>query len=130
MDDNEKLIEAAKLIKEHCDSTKTGNPCIFSVYETCEGPYKCRIGFEKYFPTDWVIPKISRWTDADIALAKALMEFGVRSIYREKYASSVRYEQQGTFDCNWFLPKNAFASLKQGEMARLKDIVAEGENYG
>lgn len=131
MDDNEKLIEAAKLIKEHCRKTKGTRNCVFSEYGQCEGPYKCKLGAKKYLPNDWEIPKPSRWTDADIALAKALIEFGVEKVKNFKDECAIIYESKdGTYPVKNALPKGAFSALNAYETVMLKDIVAEGENNG
>lgn len=130
-DEDKKLIEAAMLIQEHCDKTGEKEPCIFSEYGMCEGPYKCKIGFGEYFPSSWNIPKPSRWTDADVALAKALMAFCATKITRLLYENSVVYDSKsGVFLCNNCVPYDAFEALNPDETVYLKDIVAEGENNG
>lgn len=124
-DEDKKLIEAAMLIQEHCDKTGGKKPCIFSEYGMCEGPYKCKIGFGEYFPSSWNIPKPSRWTDADVALAKALMALGVKEV--KEFHGAVLFVYEGLFAK---APDGAFSALNPNETVYLKDIVAEGENNG
>lgn len=34
------------------------------------------------WPSDWSIPIVTRWTPEDVALAKALKAFGVKTVYK------------------------------------------------
>lgn len=131
-DEDKKLIEAAMLIKEHCKHTEVDGMCPFSKTGVCNGAARCGIsaGRSVIPGVDWVIPKISRWTDADIALAKALIAFGSTRIHKNEIDNEAIYEKNGIFPCDSYVPEGAFRSLNKGETVMLKDIVAEGENYG
>lgn len=129
-ENDKKLIEAAKFLQEHCKESCPGKPCLFSsiVKNRCAGTDYCMM---EDAPRNWNIPEPSRWTDADIALAKALMAFGATKITRLLYEDSVVYDgKSGVFSCNNCVPYDAFEELNQDETVYLEDIVAEGENYG
>lgn len=126
-----KLIEAANMIKEHCLNREGGSPCCFAAGGKCNGIItNCGIGEGELFPSDWDIPNTSRWSNADVALAKALMAFGSTRIYKNEIDNVAIYEKNGIFPCDSYVPEGAFISLNHGETVMLKDIVAEGENDG
>lgn len=132
-EEDKRLIEAANTIKEHCENSKLKDHCPFAKRnKECDGDINCFL-VSQYsgIPKDWKIPKVSRWTDADVALAKALIAFGVTKITRLLYEDSVVYDgKSGVFSCNNCVPYDAFEELNQDETVYLEDIVAEGENYG
>ena len=75
--DNRELIQAAELLKQNCK--EHFNPdgkceCVFG-----KGDCNC---CDIYAPTDWEIPKLRRFTDEQIALAKALKELGATTVTR------------------------------------------------
>lgn len=130
-EEDKKLIEAAKMIQAHCEKCEAGEPCCFAIGGKCDGVItNCRIGEGELFPSDWDIPEHSRWADADIDLAKALMAFGVDKIHKQSDSHAI------TFNCDKInyeyhcLPENSFLDMKPDEYVYLKDIVAEGENDG
>lgn len=128
-DNDKKMIEAAKFLQEHCKESCLGKPCLFSsiVKNRCAGTDYCML---EDAPRNWNIPEPSRWTDADVALAKALMAFGVEKIHKQYDTHAI------TFNCDKInyeyhcLPEASFLDMKPDEYVYLKDIVAEGENYG
>lgn len=132
-DEDKKLIEAANTIKEHCENSKLKDHCPFAKRnKECDGDINCLL-VSQYsgIPKDWNIPRPSRWTDADVALAKALMEFGVTQIYKWPTDKTVSFNDINEYDSYGnTLPENTFKNLKEDETVYLKDIVAEGENYG
>lgn len=126
MEDAEKLLQAARMIQEHCKNTESGGVCPFSHTGFCEGVEYCGIaGVGETIPReDWEIPKRCRWTSADIALAKALDMIGADSVH--KYSDGevgAGVPDHAAIRC---IP-NAFISLKAGETIQLSDIIAEGE---
>lgn len=131
--DNKKLLEAANLIKENCKNLKLGSSCPFGkVMDICDGDINCTLANSNLtIPKDWNIPRVSRWPEKDIALAKALIEFGATKIYRVPLQDFVVYDSKnGYFSCNNRTPEDAFNSLNSDEIVYLKDVVAEGENGG
>lgn len=92
MADNKKLMEAAYMIKEHCNHTEKGGPCQFAHGGVCNGVEHCRLSEEGgIIPgTDWDLQKPRRWTDADINLAKALRSFGVTKIKKTNILTELR----------------------------------------
>lgn len=124
-DEDKKLVDAANMIKDYCKKVEVGEKCPFSVKETCD-ILNCRFRENKNIvPGDWNVPKISRWTDADIALAKALMAFGVKEVKESCGAVLFVYESLCVK-----APDGAFSALNPDETVYLKDIVAEGEKDG
>lgn len=121
MTDNEKLIEAAKMLQENCQSK---NP------KCCEGCSfdkggSCRL--QGGIPYTWDIPKPRRFTVADIALAKALKLFGHVRVERcngNTYCTSTNEE----YSDDVHLPEDAYESIKDGETVPIDDIIREGEN--
>lgn len=114
MDEN-KMIEAAELLKEHCLSIESIHCIDCVLYAKNRG--ECLVY--------WNIPRPRRWTDADIALAKALKAFGVYKVGRVSNGGIRAYTVSPTGGCG--VPKGAFAALKQGEEASLNEILEEGE---
>lgn len=126
MDDNEKLLEAARAIKAFCYKTRTGTRCLFSVDGICSIE-KCGIASDDLAPDAWKIPNSNRWTEADVALAKALQMFG---FYKVKRTNGCYPFVEGKNGEKKIVPKNAFASINRDESVQLADIVFEGENNG
>lgn len=125
MDDNEKLLEAARMIKTHCKNAEYGDPCCFSVNGLCICKNDCSIGNMHIIPSNWNIA--SRWSEADTALAKVLMAFGVEKIKHFNDERVVIYaSESGTYLVKNVLPKGAFAALNPDETIMLKDVVKEG----
>lgn len=82
MADNEKLLEAARMIQEHCEHTEMGTPCPLAFNGVCDGTGNCGVcerHANGFIPSDWKIPKPCRWTEADALLAKALILAGYTS---------------------------------------------------
>lgn len=76
-------------------------------------------------PASWHIPKLRRWTDADIALAKALFNFGAEHIYKKESGTVVASNKHGDRICG--LRCGAFAELGSEETVYLREIIEEGE---
>lgn len=112
--DNEKLIEAARLLKEHCSNTRC-NKCVFD-----KGGCTLSVTLT---PSGWEIPTPRRWTDADIALAKALKAFGAQRIGGR---ASVKFAYCIDGAC-YPVPSGAFANLSANEEISIDDIIAERE---
>lgn len=116
--DEKKLIEAAMLLKDFCADEMHGKcfteKCLFLNGE------RCRLSDH---PTNWSIPKLRRWTDADIALAKALKAFGAHDVERVSNGG-IRVIQ---YFHNCGAPTGSFRDLKMGEMVSLGEIIAEGD---
>ena len=119
MEDNEKLMKAAAMLKKYCEQMESCKNCIFS-FKSNNDVALCRISKATCMPIGWKIPDMRRWTPADKALAKSLMEFGVKIITRR--CGKVLFVDG--FNCAE-APSRAFASLKEYETVNLEDIVGE-----
>jgi len=112
------LIEAAKMLKEYCDKCECDD-CLFYT--------NCNCVLDSGSPNCWKLPKPSRWTDADIALAKALKAFGVNGVY----LTTMSYPQRRwrVKDIQYgILPDGAFMALEEQEFVSLDDIIKGSEN--
>lgn len=118
--DEKKLIEAAKLLQDFCLYEMHGKcfteKCLFANSERC---------LLRNNPPNWSIPKPRRWTDADIALAKALFNFGAEHIYKKEYGMVAVFNEHG--DRIGGLHCGAFAELENADCIYLREIIAEGE---
>ena len=116
-EEEKKLIEAAKVLKDFCKDRDCLLDCLF--YNNKTG--RCNVCYE---PGNWLIPTITRWTPEDVALAKALKEFGVVSVQKNK--SGVKWyssnEQEGSY---LLFPKSAFDALTLYERVYIDTIISE-----
>jgi len=116
-EEKKKVIEAAKLLKEHCLEHENCYGCVF--YDegnvlTCP--------FYKNNAADFEIPDISRWTPEDVVLAKALKALGVKHIFRSKF-DDVFWE---IADDDWGkLPKGNFKCLGMGKRISIDTSISE-----
>ena len=76
-EEKKKVVEAAKVLKEFCEEETICEECIF----WDKRDLFCGI-FSR--PADFALPKITRWTPEDVALAKALKAFGAIFLEKEK----------------------------------------------
>lgn len=113
---NEKeALRAAEYLRKWCKGHACGE-CIFY-------GGNCAVGYTT--PANWVLPKPRRWSDADMALASALIKNGyemISSVNNEIFSITGRevdeiYLRNGTF----------FKPFKPGEIVMLEDIVKEGK---
>lgn len=119
------MLEAARLIQEHCANSSVGSPCPFARKGLCDGFARCRIVAD-YIPSQWKLPKTRRWTDADVQIAKALAAFGVTRVRRiNSTRRSAAEADDGTV--YGIVPEAAFADLKPHEIVRLEDVIKEAE---
>ncbi len=116
MDQNQKLIEASKMLKAYCLAQEGScRDCIF---------YTDRCGLSTVdMPEDWKIPKLRRWSDEDIALAKALKAFGVLAITRNHLGLPIWCTQK----TGGGLPDDSFQKLKHLENVKIDEILEEAE---
>jgi len=123
--DNEKLYEAALLLKADCEKNYSDGKCRcpFSTHADETGCYGCMHG---YPPKNYAIKKSSRWNKEDIALAKALKAFGATHIRCDESGFSrwcIKTEFGGV-RFSGYLPGNAFCNLFVDEIA-IDDIIKE-----
>ena len=117
-EENKKLIDAANILKEHCNKNYRETEkcdCPFAI-----GDYICDIG--DICPKDWEVPKLCRWTPSDVALAKALKDAGVKVIYRSRctlYWDNIN-------SCG-VLPYDTFKPIEDGESFSIDEIIKEAE---
>lgn len=122
MADNEKLLEAARMIKRNCKETGRDKPCCFALDGVCKGIENCTIGDYDLFPCDWNVK--NRWTAADISMAVALKSVGFVSVFKAAYSCAILANCKNGGD--WQVPAGMFANLNKGETVQLSDIIAEG----
>lgn len=122
MENNEKLLEAARMIKRHCKETGINNPCCFALDGICKGIENCTIGDYDLFPCDWDVKDC--WTPADKALAAGLKANGYNSVTRMHGSETVLV--MGRSQAALELGKGVFANLQLGEVVNLDDIIGEG----
>lgn len=123
MADRNELIAAAELLKEYCGGIEDCYKCIFDGTSVCPGLTA------EFCPGDWVLPKPRRFTDEDIALAKALKAFGVEYIYKIPGGRDERacLSKETIHDTSACLPRGAFKGIKSAQTVSLDEIIAEGE---
>lgn len=121
MENNEKLLEAARTIQEHCESADAGSACPFAIDGVCNGIFGCTM---RKMPIDWKIPNRTRWTPADKALAAGLKANGYNSVTRAYGSESVLV--LGRSQTALELGKDFFESLACNEVVNLDDIAGEG----
>lgn len=124
-EENKKLIDAANLLKDYCrmnlkygkNFKYNGCDCPFAI-----GDYICAIGDPS--PNSWVVPKLTRWTPEDIALAKSLKAVGAKVIYK-----TLGIVYWATDDVNDVgnLPNESFKSIKDCESFSIEYIIKEAE---
>lgn len=124
MEDAEKLVEAARMIQKHCKKSCPGKSCVFSKIseKRCAGSDWC---FLTGKVREWKIPNLRRWTDADVALAKALHAVGFVSVFKAIYSCTILAKRDR--GAGWEVPTGLFENIKPGEIIQLSDIIAEGE---
>ena len=124
MADNERLLEAARMIQEHCNHTEQGGVCPFAHGGVCDGFKRCGIAPREFIPgEDWDIPKLCRWTPADKALAAGLKANGYNSVTRAIVGGVIAL---GRSKQALVLGDDMFASVAEGEIVNLDDIIGEG----
>lgn len=131
MDDNEKLLEAARMIRDHCRQTERNEPCPLAYGGVCDGVSNC--GCSRPFPgecvpgDDWDIPDTRKWTPADKALAAGLKANGYTSITRVCGSGHV-IASLGESPDSLDLGEDLFKGLAKNECVYLYDIIADGES--
>lgn len=119
-EEKKKLIEAAKLLKEHClEHKRCDDGCVF--YD--EGDV-LTCPFYKNNADDFKIPKLTRWTPEDVALAKALKAVGAKVIYNT--LGRVYWRTDNVFTCGE-LPNGAFTAIGRCESFSIDTIISEAE---
>ena len=128
MAENEKLLEAARMIQDHCKHTEVDGICPFSIYGVCSGSAFCGIsGGRGAVPgEDWKIPKLRRWTDADVNMAKALVSLGYVKV--SKYSGKGQPIARDSLHATWYLDSGLFRAINDNETVQLSDILAESES--
>ncbi len=128
MTDNEQLIGAAKLLKENCEKNYKSDSkcsCLFADGKRCNLDLFCSV------PKEWEIPTVRRFSDADIALAKALKAFGADKVGVDECGDvKVQFIRNNGNSIGYTrMPDDAFESVKkQKDVVPIDDIIREGEN--
>lgn len=121
MENNEKLLEAARMIKRNCKETDIKNPCCFALDGICKGIENCTIGDYDLFPCDWDVKDC--WTQADKALAAGLKANGYNSVTRTIVGGAVAL---GRSKPALPLGNDMLSGVAAGEVVNLDDIIGEG----
>ena len=119
-EENKKLIDAANLLKEHCEKNFREKECDCPFNFGDDGI--CIIG--DLCPDAWEVPKLNRWTPEDVELAKALKVVGAKVIY--KTLGSVYWATDDVNDVGK-LPNESFKSIKDCESFSIDEIIKESE---
>lgn len=122
MANNEKLLEAARMLKSHCEKMEDCGKCCF-IYGTANDLH-CGISTSAWVPCGWRVPGKTRWTPADKALAAGLKANGYNSVTRAYGSESVLV--LGRSQTALELGKDFFESLACNEVVNLDDIAGEG----
>lgn len=129
MTESEKLYDAAKLLKENCDEYEwnperlvcvrkcNGERCLFSD----SNGNGCPIGGK--LPFDWSIKKPRRFTDEEVALAKAFKIIGAVEI-RGCIEGTLVISENDT--CLAALPLNVFKGISTITLP-IDEIIKDGE---
>lgn len=119
---DEELLNAAQMIKEHCRSGGVGHFCCFAIDGKCASEACCGIAAYGTTPADdWKIPKLRRWTDTDVTMAKACVKLGYITVELSPFPE--RWPQVRKGDTVWILNEHLFQSLEFGEIVSLSDII-------
>lgn len=115
----EEAIKAAKTLEKWCKG-KNCEDCVFG-----DVPSGC-IFCECHTPLFWKIPKPRSWSDADVAMAKALKMYGYTMV--EHCLDGQLLAKKGN-DLWFYLPTN-FASgvMRPGDSVSLDDIIREADH--
>lgn len=111
------LYDAAMTIKEHCKSVPIGAPC-----HDCFFSKVCADWFSRS-PDDWDIPKPRRFTDEEVALAKAFKSIGAVEI-RGCIEGTLVISENDT--CLASLPLNVFKGISTITLP-IDEIIKDGE---
>ncbi len=124
----EELIQAAKLIKQHCENKKECGACPLWNYKRGG----CSVG-ECRLPEYWKIPSPRRFTNTDILWAKAAKAAGATVIKKEAclaYDCGVTFaytDIEKTSEGTVTFPTSAFSSIQPGESVPIDEILKEEE---
>lgn len=129
MENNEKLLEAAMTIRDHCKKNGILRPCIFAVGGRCL-PDVCVFHRDLCglrIPAAWNLPKgTGKWTQADKALATGLKANGYNSVTRACDNENVIVI--GREKTALELGQDFFTSLACNEVVNLDEIIGEDED--
>lgn len=114
----EEAIKAVETLKDYCKKHEENcKDCVF---------YSGWCVFWASSPGNWTIPKQRRWSDADVAMAKALKMYGYTMV--EHCRDGQLLAKNGN-DLWFYLPPNlAFAVMEPGDSVSLDNIIREGEH--
>lgn len=122
MENNEKLLEAARMLKSHCEKMEGCGKCCF-IYGTANDLH-CGISTSAGVPCGWRVPGKTRWTTADKDLAAGLKANGYNSVTRAIVSGGV--VALGRSKPALSLDDDMFAGVAEGEVVNLDDIIGEG----
>lgn len=113
----DEVIKAAETLKEWCEQT----PC-----DQCPHDNGSCCSLRGRDPALWDLPKPSRWSDADVQMAKAMKMYGYKSAERWK-DGKLMVRSSDISGC-FFPLKFIFVGLNIGESVSFDDIIQEAEH--
>ena len=119
-EEEKKLIKAAEILKEYCKNSCCNSNNTNCLFEKTKG--ECSI--RKDYPTAWVIPKVTRWSPEDIALAKALKAFDAIIIKRWATGYITWEDKDGRVG---YIPPTSFKNLQKSNEIFIDTILKEAE---
>ena len=118
-EEKKKLAEAVKVLKENCNKMYSTGTCV-----GCDFFNENKRDCDLYnFPTFWETPTIPRWTPEDVALAKALKEFGTHGFYKNVVKGDVFWMDGKGNSAK--LPKGCLTALENGTEILIDTIISE-----
>lgn len=116
-EEKKKVVEAAMFLEKNCEKCFSAKQCDCPL----EVNHECAIAG---WPKLWNIPKLTRWTPEDVALAKALKAVGAKVIYNT--LGRVYWRTDNVYTCGE-LPNGAFTAIKKCESFSIDTIIEESE---
>ena len=118
-EEKKQVYDTLKTLNDFCTMMQKKNKCcecdLYSkALQECE-----LIG---NLPCEWALPKLTRWTSKDVALAKVLKEYGIDSI--ENSVGRIFLIRKGIA---YMFDIGAFSNLECGETVSIDTIIKEAE---
>lgn len=125
MAERTELIAAANMLKEHCDRAVSCSHCLF--YR--ERGDDCILVGNKNSPALWELPKSRRFTDEDIALAKALKAVGAGAVGKAD-SEGFAFWTTRIYTVDEDLPKRLGRDLPEDAFASTMSSILSFSNFG
>jgi len=126
VENKDQLIQAAELLRDHCNDQERCWDCIFcdqAKYENDNGSW-CKL-FDH--PDTWSRIRPPRWTLEELGLAKSLKNCGAARLIKSLHCTYVIFEEDKPGTKPWRLPPSTFAALKPGTAIAIDDLIEEAD---